>query len=140
MAATTKQEDATFSRADLEHCARQAVISGVHRRPGFSLLAYAATAEPWRYGGRAINPILAREHGARIARLVDEAERQQGTTSEEAAKPNAAELRVAERMQALAALPLDLLRRRIEEAGREPPEDALACVMLGYSLGVSDHG
>lgn len=139
MAATTKQEAEVFSRADLEHCARQAVISGVHRRPGFSLLAYAATAQPWRYGGRAINPILLREHGARISRLVDEAERSQGGSMEQA-QPNAAELRVAERMRALAALPLELLRRRIEEAGGEPPEDALACVMLGYSLGVSDHG
>lgn len=141
MAAAAADEKRIFTRAELEHCARQAVASGVWRRHGFDLLRYARSLEPWRYGGHPVNPLLLREHGPKLAKLVSAAEQQQGTQGgDDEAKPNAAELRVAEQMRALAALPLELLRARIEETGHEAPGDPLACVMLAYSLGVSCHG
>lgn len=132
-------EGQRFTRSQLEHCAEQAILLGRDREHQFDLCAYARKLEPWRYGGRGVSIMFRRQHAERIARLVAEAERTQGgadTTS----GPTAAELMATERLRALGALPRAVLAARIREAGREPPPDSFAAVLLAFDLGVSHHG
>lgn len=134
-----KSEKQTFTRAQLEHCAQQAIGMGRHRAAGFSLLQFARSREPWRYGGRSVSPLIRREHGKAFQALVEGALAEQGGGAQEPGR-SAAELAVAERIGALSALPQELLRKRIEELGREAPTEPLALVMAAYHLGVSIHG
>lgn len=127
-----------FSRADLTHCAEQAIMMGRDREHQFDLCAYCRKNEPWLYGGRGVSSIFRRQHAERIAALVAAAELAQGGVEEQRG-PTAAELLVTERMRALGALPREVLHARIREAGREPPDDALGAVLLAFDLGVSHH-
>lgn len=133
----TKRDDPArvFSRSDLEHCALQAVALDRQRSHGFSLLAYASTAEPWRYGGRGPNRQLWHEHGQCVREMVEEALAKQGTSSESAG-PSPVELSAAAKIGALFSLRREELDQSLRQQGREPPEEHLAAVMLAFSLGV----
>ncbi len=133
-----QHERKRFSRADLTHCAEQAILLGRDRQHQFDLCEYAQRNEPWLYGGRTVGSVFRRQYAERIAALVAAAEQEQGGT-EERSGPSEAELLVTERMRALAALPREVLDARILEAGREPPPDALLAVLLAFDLGVSHH-
>ena len=128
------QGDRVFSRAELEHCAAQAIMLRRYREHGFSLLSYARRAEPWRYGGRGPTHGVVRQHREKIRSLVDEALQLQG--GDVASVPSAEELRTAERINALLAMDAEALGAAIVERGRQPTADQWSNVMLAFSLGV----
>ena len=124
-----------FTRQELEHCAAQAVMLRRHREHGFSLLAYANRAEPWRYGGRGPVHGVVRQYGDKIKALVDEAMAKQGG-GESPSTPSAEEQRTAERINGLLAMDRGLLDQAIEARGRLATGDHWSDVMLAFALGV----
>lgn len=124
----------SFTREELEHCACQAIAFAQDREHGFSLLAFARTDAPWRYGGRPVSAYIRREKRDKIEKLVQAALLEQGSTDRQT--PTAAEHSTAERLTRLRALPLEELHAAIREHKREPLPDHWASVLLAFELGV----